>query len=141
MALGNYRYLVDIINIDNEQNLIEQIMGHRQDMTSKQRLKWDTDNYKKRLEANKGSNYEYWADKHEKMLQNGWNLFLITEATTRQWSQTFKRYSTSSKEHAKKFVEDLRNNGNYARIVCGYDKNRQRVKMFSIIFKPKNEKK
>lgn len=114
-------------------------MGHRQDMTPEQRLKWDTDNYKKKLEANKGSNYEYWSCKHEKMLENGWDLFLITETSTKQWSQTFKRYSTSSEEHAKKFVKQLRKQNNYARIVCGYDKNRQRIKMFSVIFKPKNE--
>jgi hypothetical protein len=109
-------------------------MGHRQDMTPEQRLKWDIDNYKKRLNANKGSNYEYWNDKHEKLLQSGWNLFLITKT---QWNQIFNRYSTSSVEHAKKFVEQLRSEGNYARIVCGYDKNKQRVKMYSIIYKAK----
>ena len=112
-------------------------MGHRQDMTPEQRLKWDCDNYKKKLEANKGSNYEYWNTKHDEILKNGWDLFLITETPTRQWSQTFKRHSTSSAHHAKKFVEQLRNEGNYARIVCGYNKNRQRVKMYSIIYKAK----
>lgn len=131
------RSLIQIINTTNEQNVIEQIMGHRQDMTPEQRLKWDCDNYKKKLEANKGSNYEYWSDKHERLLENGWELFLITETSTRQWAQTFKKLSTSSEYHAKKFVEQLRNNGNYARIVCGYDKNMQRIKMYSIIFKPK----
>jgi hypothetical protein len=112
-------------------------MGHRQDMTPEQRLKWGCDNYKKKLEANKGSNYEYWNNKHDELLKNGWDLFLITERATRQWSQTFKKHSTSSELHAKKFVEKLRNEGNYARIICGYDKNRQRVKMYSIIYKEK----
>ena len=112
-------------------------MGHRQDMTTEQRLKWDCDNYKKKLEANKGSNYEYWNNKHDELLKNGWDLFLTTETPTRQWSKIFKRFSTSSEEHAKKFVEKLRNEGNYARIVCGYDKNKQRVKMYSIIYKAK----
>jgi len=112
-------------------------MGHRQNMTIEQRLKWDCDNYKKKLESNKGSNYEYWNTKHDELLKNGWNLFLITETSTRQWSQTFKRHSTSSEHHAKKFVEQLRNEANYARIVCGYDKNKQRVKMYSIIYKAK----
>jgi hypothetical protein len=129
--------LIDIIDTEDTENIIDEIMGHRQDMTSQQRLKWDTENYKKRLESKKGSNYEYWSDKHEKMLQNGWDLFLITGTSTRQWSETFKRYSTSSEDHAKKFVDELRNNNNYARIVCGYNKNKQRVKMYSIIFKPK----
>jgi hypothetical protein len=118
-------------------------MGHRQDMTPEQRLKWDCDNYKKKLEANKGSNYEYWNTKHDELLKNGWDLFLITETSikqssqTFQLSQTFKRCSTSSETHAKKFVEQLRSDNNYARIVCGYDKNRQRVKMYSIIYKAK----
>ncbi len=124
--------LIEIIDTTNEPNIIEQIMGHRQDMTPEQRLKWDTENYKKRLEANKGSNYEYWNDKHEKMLQNGWNLFLIVEKSI------ICRYSTSSEEHAKEVVQKLREQNNYARIVCGYDKNRQRLKMFSIIYKPKH---
>jgi hypothetical protein len=123
--------LIEIIDTDNQENLIELIMGHRQDMTFEQRLKWDTDNYKKRLEANKGSNYEYWNGKHEKMLQNGWDLFLIVEKATT------KRYSTSSEEHAKELVQKLREQNNYARIVCGYDMNRQRIKMYSIIFKQK----
>jgi len=109
-------------------------------MTPQQRLKWDCDNYKKRLEANRGSNFEYWNDKHKEMLKQGWNLFLITETSTRQWSQTFRKESTSSEYHAKKYVEQLRSEGNYARIVCGYEKNVQRVKMYSIIFKPKPTK-
>lgn len=112
-------------------------MGHRQDMTPEQRLKWDCDNYKKRLEANKGSSYEYWSEKHDNMLNSGWDLFLITKTPSRQWGKIFKRHSTSSKEHANKFVDKLRDEGNYARIVCGYNKNSQRVKMYSIIFKPK----
>jgi hypothetical protein len=112
-------------------------MGHRQDMTPEQRLKWDCDNYKKKLEANKGSNYEYWNAKHDELLKNGWDLFLITETSIRQSSQTFKRCSTSSENQAKKSVERLRNDGNYARIICGYDKNIQRVKMYSIIYKAK----
>ena len=111
-------------------------MGHRQDMTPEQRLKFDIQNYQRKLVSNKGSNFEYWNDKHEKMLGNGWELFLITKTPTRQWSKIFKRYSTSSVEHAKKFVEQLRSKHNYARIVCGYEKTRQRVKMYSIIYKP-----
>ena len=35
-------------------------MGHRKQMTDKERLKFDLENYAKRLQANKGSNYEYW---------------------------------------------------------------------------------
>jgi CRISPR/Cas system CSM-associated protein Csm2 small subunit len=106
-------------------------------MTPEQRLKWDSGNYKKILEANKGSNYEYWTEKHEKMLQNGWSLFLITKTPTRQWNKLFQSNSTSSKEHAEKYIKQLREENNFARIVCGYNKNRQRIKMYSIIFKSK----
>lgn len=107
-------------------------MGHRQDMTREQRLKWDVDNYKKRLEANKGSNYEYWSDKHEELLKNGWKLFYLIDESAR-----LSGYSTPSEDHAKELVASLRRERNYARIVCGYDKNRLRIKMYSIIFKNK----
>ena len=111
-------------------------MGHRQDMTPEQRLKWDIENYKRKLEANKGSNYEYWSDKHEELLKNGWDLSKMTYKN-RNTNATYEEYATSSELMAKEEVEKLRNDGNYARIVCGYEKNRQRVKMYSVIFKAK----
>ena len=128
--------LIDIIDTTNEPNIIKNIMGHRQDMTPEQRLRFDIENYKKKLISNKGSNFEYWNDKHEKMLENGWDLFLITHK--RKGIEIYKNYSTSSEDHAKEFVEQLRQEGNYARIVCGYEKTRQRVKMYSVIYKPKS---
>jgi hypothetical protein len=111
-------------------------MGHRQDMTPEQRLKWDTENYKRRLEANKGSNYEYWNDKHEELLKNGWGLYKMTYKS-RNSDSTYEEYSTPAEDLAKEVVEKLRGENNYARIVCGYDKNKQRVKMYSIIYKKK----
>lgn len=36
-----------------------------------------------------------------------------------------------------KIAEKLHSEGNYARIICGYDKDRQRNKYFTVIFKPK----
>jgi hypothetical protein len=93
--------------------------------------------YKPKLKSNKGINYEYWSAKHEKMLLAGWSLYKITEESTRQWSQTFLNYSTSSHHHAKKYLDKLRIENNYARIICGYNKNRQRIKMYSIIYKSK----
>jgi hypothetical protein len=112
-------------------------MGHRQDMTPNQRFEWDCSNYKKRLEAKKGHNYEYWTSKHNLLLEKGWSLFLITEKSTRQWGKMYKQHSTSSEYLAKKIVDELRESGNYARIICGYEKTIQRTKMYSIIFKPK----
>jgi hypothetical protein len=104
-------------------------MGHRQDMTPEQRLQWDCDNYKKRLEANKGSNYEYWSEKHDKMLANGWSQFDF-----RDLDQCFELH-TRYEDGAKEKVIELRNNGNYARIICVT--NRLRIRTYSIIFKPK----
>ena len=39
--------LIDIIDTTNEPNIIKNIMGHRQDMTPEQRLRFDIENYKK----------------------------------------------------------------------------------------------
>jgi hypothetical protein len=104
-------------------------MGHRQDMTPEQRLKWDCDNYKKRLEANKGSNYEYWTDKHDKMLENGWEQFNFKSKCG------YIDFSTTYEDDAKEKVIELRSQGNYARIVCVT--NRIRIKTYHIIFKTK----
>lgn len=116
-------------------------MGHRQDMTHEQRFEWDIENYKKRLKARIGRNYPYWNDRYDKMLDNGWELYQIVEKSTRQWSKIFKQYATSSEEHAKKIVCELREKGYRANIVCGYEQNRQRVKMYSIIIKQTNHQK
>ena len=110
-----------------------------QEMTPEQRLRFDTDNYRKKLEANKGSNYEYWKDKHDKLLENGYDLYEFVQKSTIQYSARFKKFATSSEHHAQKAVEQLRESGNYARIICGYEKNRQRLKMYSVIYKPKDE--
>jgi hypothetical protein len=113
-------------------------MGHRQHMTDKERLKWDIESYSKRLQANKGRNYEYWDEaKHGKLLLDGYSLYKFTDSSTIQWSVRIRITSTSSENMAKKAVKELRETGNYARIVCGYSKNRQRIKMFSIIYKKK----
>lgn len=114
-------------------------MGRRQDMTDKQRLEFDTYAYKRRLEENRGKNFEYWNEKHEQMLLNGWDLFEITKKPSRQWGNVFISYSTSSLYHAKEIVDKLRADGFFARIVCGYNKNVQRIKMHTIIFKPKKK--
>jgi hypothetical protein len=112
-------------------------MGHRKQMTDKERLKFDLENYAKRLEANKGSNYEYWNDKTEQLLLNGYSLYQFTENSSIQWGVRIKQESTSSINMAKKAVEELKATSNYARIVCGYNKNKQRIKMFSVIYKSK----
>lgn len=115
-------------------------MGHRQDMNPNQRLQWDCDNYKKRLKANKGRNFEYWSDdKHADMLERGWNLYDFKESG-RSWAVIQVKKATSSIATAKEVVTKLRKENNFARIVCGYEKNKQRVKMYSVIYKHKPNK-
>lgn len=115
-------------------------MGHRQNMTDRQRSDWDSMQYRRRLEARKGSNYEYWNEKHEDMMENkGWDLYELAEKTTRQWGNTYGRFSTTSEHHAKKAVKFLRETGHYARIVCGLQKTVQRTKHYSVIYKKKKQ--
>ena len=109
-------------------------MGHRQKMTGKQRLDWDSNQYAAKLKYQKGHNYEYWNEGHAKMLENGWSLFTFDG---KEGTAIRDRKTTSIEEVAKEMVEQLRLDGFFARIVCGYDKNVQKIKMFSVIYKPK----
>ena len=93
--------------------------------------------YKRMLEGRRGNNFEYWTERHDALLENGWDVYCFSEISTRQWSNVFTKTSTSSVLRAKEVVEKLRADGNFARIVCGFDKNVQRQKMHSVIYKPK----
>lgn len=97
---------------------------------------WRALQYKRAKEARRGHNYEYWGPKHEAMIENGWTV-LQMEKSGRQWGKFFWSESTSSELYAKRCVDELRSAGNYARIVCGYDKNVQRIKMYTVIYKPR----
>lgn len=113
-------------------------MGHRQRMTKGDRLDWDLSNYAKRLQANKGSNYEYWNEnKHGKLLEKGYSLHKFTDTASIQWSVRIIKTATSSINMAKQAVDKLKSENNYARIICGHSKNKQRIKMFSVIYKKK----
>jgi len=106
-------------------------MGHRQEMTDKQRGDWDLMQYQAKLDANKGSNYQYWNDSHEKLTENGWEVYVFGE------KNVFEGGSTGSEYKAKEVVEELRKSNHFARIVCGYNKNVQRQKRYSVIYKKK----
>lgn len=84
------------------------------------------------LEERRGFNFEYWNEKHDKMLDNGWDLYVFENSK-------LDKLTTSSRQYAKEIVEKLRSEGNFARIICGYEKNIQRIRMYSIIFKPKKK--
>ena len=84
------------------------------------------------------ANYQYWSDKkHGKLLEQGWKLYQFTATSKRLWRWLFRKHSTSSEHHAIKAFQELINNQSTALIICGYDKNNQRVKMYSVIFKEK----
>lgn len=101
-------------------------MNHRQKMTEKQRIEFDLMQYKNRKESMKGHNYEYWNEKHSILIyKKGWRIYNEFNGIT----------STTSELIAKEAVNKLRDNGFYARIICGYEKCVQRIKHYSIIYK------
>jgi hypothetical protein len=98
-------------------------MGHVQEMTEDQKRRFFADKYQKLKESRRGDSFEYWNDeKHGLMLENGWAL----------WD-----FATLSVLQAKEKVVELRKSGHYARIVCGYQKSKQRERYCSVIYRKK----
>lgn len=110
-------------------------MGHLQDMSDEQRSKFLSYSYKRKLEEQRGHNFEYWNDKkHYDLIENkGWALVGF------EGSFGLEDYTYSEIE-AKEKVELLRQSNHFARIVCGYSKNVQKIKTFSVIYKLKESK-
>ena len=107
-------------------------------MNNEARIELKYYQYKRMLEERRGHNFEYWNDeKHEKMLKNGWFLFEYPCSGKRNWNIHCEKYAITSEYYAKKYLKQLRESGNFARIICGYTKTIQREKHFSIIYKPK----
>ena len=107
-------------------------MGHIQNMTPKQKSKWITYQYNAKKEANKGYNFEYFNEKKWELLElNGYKMHIFKNA------HGDNCYSTISVIDAKKVVEELKKCNNYARIICGYDKDKQSNKYFTVIYKNK----
>lgn len=99
-------------------------MGHRQHMTSKERLEWDSRNYRLRLEANKGHNHSYMTDKLYSQLKNsGYSAFVFDKGT-----ETFE-------SEAVKKRDELRKQGHYARVISSA--NRLRIRSYEVYFKPR----
>ena len=110
---------------------LENIMKKRQ-ITDKQRMDLFRHQYKRMLEERRGHNYEYWNEKHEAMIDSGkWQLYKFSLNDKREDD------AISDENEAKKVVTELRASGHYARIVCGWEKTIQRLKMFSIIYRAK----
>jgi len=106
-------------------------MGHRQKMTRRQLLEWDYMQYKAKKEANKGHNYQYYSDKLQKYMDDNGYVFYPELG----FNYGGAEYVTRFENDAKQKVETLRCIGYYARIICGYEQNQQRIKMYSIICK------
>lgn len=104
-------------------------------MTENQRKKWDAMQYQANLEARRGHNFPYWSDdKHDKLLQSGWQFYQFPTERKGRISESISTHSElSAVETKKQLIAD----GYLARIFCGYDKNIQRIKTFSILFKSK----
>lgn len=101
-------------------------MRHRQLMTREQQIKWDSDNYKKRKEANRGHNFAYLTDELYRYLE----LKGYSQVETDNYNNTF-----FSEYIAKNKVAELRGLGNYARILC--IPNRLRIRDYAVFYKPK----
>lgn len=101
-------------------------MGHRQQMTASQLLKFDIDSYKRRLEANKGHNHAYMNDKLYKQLEE------------RGYSVWQFECNLPSESIAVKKRDELRKEGFYARIISIAKK--LRIREYKLYYKPKKQK-
>lgn len=100
-------------------------MGHRQQMTDKQRLKWDVMQYKARLSAKRGHNYPYLTDELYKDLERkGYKI-----ATFHNCEET------TSESIAIDLRNTYRNAGYQSKIVC--ISNDLRIKTYRVYYKPK----
>ena len=108
-------------------------MGHREKMTNKQRLEWDSMQYKAKKDANKGHNYQYYSEELQKYMDEKGYVFYPEHG----FNYGGGAYVTRLEYEAKQKVEVLRVIGYHARIICGYEQNVQKIKMYSIICKNK----
>lgn len=107
-------------------------MGYRKNMTAKQNLELSALQYKRRLEENRGFNFAYLNDELElKLNESCYN--------THKFGSGINNKSTHSVLEAKKVVEDYRNKGYYARIIC--ISNTLRIKEFTVWYKLRKQSK
>lgn len=107
-------------------------MGHLQKMTNKERMELFSLQYERNKEGRRGNSFPYWTEKLDKELtEKGYVMYQFDRGD---------RDSTESLEEAKRVIDMLRGKGNYGRIICGYNKCVQRIRMFTIYFKPRTGK-
>lgn len=103
-------------------------MGHRQQMTDKERMNWDIMQYNANKAARRGSNYAYMSDEVYHDLQDkGYVEHIFDKGET----MTISEYA------AKKAVDELRANGHYARIIC--QANKLLIRHYSVYYKKKKK--
>jgi hypothetical protein len=103
-------------------------MGHRQQMTPKQRVEWDARNYRLRKEANRGHNYAYLTnDLYDHLELMGYEIYPYKNSR-----------DIGSELAAIEIRNKLKEEGNYARIVCVA--NKLRIKTYQVYFRPKKKK-
>lgn len=97
--------------------------------------------YKRMLEERRGNNFQYYNSALQKYIdENGYKFFQFTDGRSHKTiGVIIKKEATTSILEAKYQVEKLRKEGNYARIICGYEKCKQRIKFYSIIYKKKQQ--
>lgn len=101
-------------------------MGHRQQMTDKQRIDWDIMQYNAKKEALRGHNYQYLTSElHKKLELLGYKIMVMQNGNT----------STHSESTAIGIVQEFRRKFYYARIVC--HANKLRIKEYCVFFKEK----
>lgn len=104
-------------------------MGHRQQMSDKQRLEFDTMRYKRMLEARRGHNHSYMSDVlYEDLNKKGYERYLFNEE--------LKKY-VAHEEEAIKIRDELRNTGHFARIISSA--NKLRIREYEVWFKKKKK--
>ena len=107
-------------------------MGYLKDMTDIQRIAWFNECYKRKKEANAGYNFSYFnQQKWDELEAKGYEMYLFKDS----WKNN--KEATASVLEAKKVVKELREKGNYSRIICGYIQTKQRKKYYTVIFKIK----
>ena len=103
-------------------------MGHLQDMNDEQRSEFLSNKYEVTKASRRGNEFPYWNEKlHNDLIAKGYQIY--------EFETGMESESTRVLSLAKCVADKYRDDGYYARIICGYSQNRQRIKMYTIYYK------
>jgi len=94
-------------------------------------LEWKAHQYEQAKKAKRGHNYEYWSDEKWKKYEVAGrriHAFVDSRNNTR---------CTQSEYTAMGAVSRYHDEGYYSRIIVGMCRNKQRIKMYSVIYRKK----